>query len=132
MPRAKKVVEPMPDPKPKYTEEELKEIEKKILSEKEVTQEDKNKSFLMSKEADEKKMEEIRMAQDPKGKFILVDLGGGAYRVMNKRKQWVSPVCTLNIGAQLTSKFNVKDPEQRAINVSANRKEGIWTDNEKV
>lgn len=127
----KGVKKPEPTPKvstPKYTEEELKEIEKKLMAEKPVTKEDEMKAKSMAGVISDDEMKRIKAAQAPRGKFILVELGGGMYRVMNKRGQWVSPVTTLNIGSKLVTSFNIKDPEQRAANVSANKAQGIWTD----
>lgn len=71
--------------------------------------------------------EKIRQATDPKGRFVVVELKGNRYRVMNKRKQWVSPAVSSADANRLCARLNQKDPEQKPYNRSTNRAQGIWT-----
>lgn len=125
MPRPKKVVEEKVvgtlAGKP-VTAEEEKVIVHEIMAAKSVSAEDLEKSKRMNAAADKNEMEVIRKQQNPAGRFILVQVKTGQYRVMNKNKQWISPLSTLNIASKLCSDMNMKDPEQKV------RLKGRWTD----
>jgi hypothetical protein len=123
MPRPKKVEKVVGTLAGKpVTVEEEKAIVQEIMAAKSVSAEDLEKSKQMNVETDKNEMEVIRKQQNPAGRFILVQVKTGQYRVMNKMKQWISPLSTLNIASKLCSDMNMKDPEQKV------RLKGRWTD----
>jgi hypothetical protein len=76
------------------------------------------------------KVDEGRLAScNPGGKFKAIELTGeNRWRIVGKRKQWISPVLTASQAMILESNLNIKDPEQKAYNKVA--KQGAWADDQ--
>jgi len=50
--------------------------------------------------------------------FTVLELKAGRYRIVNNRKQWISPVMVKGKAVKLCNDLNMKDPEQRVRNMN--------------
>jgi len=79
----------------------------------------------------EKDDEGRKAACNPAGKFIAIQLtGDNRWRIVGKRKQWISGVLTMKEALILESNLNLKDPEQKSYNKVA--KQGAWADDQNL
>jgi hypothetical protein len=72
-----------------------------------------------------------KMSCNPAGKFLALQLTGeNRWRIVGKRKQWISGVMSQKDALILESNLNIKDPEQKAYNKVA--KQGAWADEQNL
>jgi len=99
---------------PKAKKEEVKEEEKpmdvKITSSKPTAREQVG----LDKDDENRR----RKAPVKKIGFTILELKAGRFRIVNNRKQWISPVIPKGEAIKLCNNLNMKDPEQKIRNMS--------------